>query len=165
VTASAFPPLRGDQLSRDELRAWRGLLRVHAAVIKALDAELEARHGVPLSSYEVLMFLSEAPEGRLRMCELADGVLLSRSGLTRLVDRLERQGLIARACCPQDARGAFAVLTEAGRDLVARARPTHLDGVRRSFLDHLTPPERERLGDLWERVLAATGSPLGGCCR
>ena len=98
-----------DRLTDTELGAWRGLLRVHAALLKALETELEEKHGVPLTSYEVLMHLQEAPDGKLRMSALAERVLLSRSGLTRLIDRLVREGLIARIACDDDARGSFAV--------------------------------------------------------
>jgi DNA-binding MarR family transcriptional regulator len=142
-----------EHLSPAELAAWRGLLRVHAALVRELDAELEARHGLPLSSYDVLVNLAEAPDQRMRMCDLADAVLLSRSGLSRLVDRLEREGLIRRASCPSDARGAFAVLTERGRGRLREARPTHLDGVRRRFLSRFDEQELARLGACWERVL------------
>jgi DNA-binding MarR family transcriptional regulator len=140
------------QLSREELGAWRGLLRVHARMTKALDAELLSEHGLPLSSYEVLLFLAEAPGGRLRMSELADGVLLSRSGLTRLVDRMERDGLLRRERCEDDARGYHATITEKGHTLFARARRTHLDGVRERFLSHLSQAELRTLGELWEKV-------------
>jgi DNA-binding MarR family transcriptional regulator len=140
-------------LSPRELRAWRGLLRVHATMVKALDAELERAHGLSVTSYEVLLYLNDSPDGRLRMHDLATSVLLSRSGLTRLADRLEREGLIERRACEADARGSFAVITEAGREKLAAARPTHLDGVRRHFLSHLTPDEQDALGDTWERVL------------
>ena len=94
--------------------------------MKALDAELEAAHGLPLTSYEVLMQLADAPEPRMRMCDLADSVLLSRSGMSRLVDRLERDGLICRAACTNDARGAFACITDRGprADRRGRARRT-----------------------------------------
>ncbi len=148
-------------LSTRELRAWRGLLRVHAALAKALDAELEREHGLPLTSYEVLVVLDDASGRRMRMCDLASSVLLSRSGLTRLVDRLERDGLVVRVACPGDARGAFAKLTPAGRAKLAAARGTHLRGVRRLFLDLLSEDEQDVLGDVWERVLAARG----GSCR
>ena len=137
-----------------ELRAWRGMLRAHAALTKALDAELEAAHGLPLSSYEVLLHVSHAEEQRMRMCDLADSVILSRSGLTRLIDRLEREGLVARESCPSDARGAFARLTPEGAAKLDAARRTHLAGVRLRFLDRVTPEELEALGDVWERVLA-----------
>jgi DNA-binding MarR family transcriptional regulator len=139
-------------LSREELGAWRGLLRVHAGMTKALDAELVREHGLPLSSYEVLLFLADAPEGRLRMSELAEGVLLSRSGLTRLVDRMERDGLLRRERCEDDARGYNALITDKGRELFDQARRTHLDGVRERFLSHLSPDELRTLARLWEKV-------------
>jgi DNA-binding MarR family transcriptional regulator len=139
-------------LTRDELGAWRGLLRVHAHMTKRLDAELMREHRLPLSSYEVLLYLADSPEGRLRMSELADSVLLSRSGLTRLVDRLERDGLLRRRRCEQDQRGWFAEITDEGRDLFERARVTHLDGVRELFLTRLTRDEQRTLAALWEKV-------------
>ena len=109
------PKAKGGQpLTTAELAAWRGFLRVHSALTKQLDAELEAAHGLSLSSYEVLLFLADSPEGRVRMSELADSVLLSRSGLTRLVDRLERDGLVRRESCPSDLRGFNAVITDEG---------------------------------------------------
>jgi len=149
------------ELSETELGAWRGLLRVHSALVKALDSELEAAHGLPLSSYEVLISLRCAPDGRLRMADLADRALLSRSGMTRLVDRLEREGLLARQQCPADARGCYAALTEAGEAFLDRARPTHLAGVRQRFLRHFGEDELERLAECWERVLpGAAGSAL-----
>ena len=98
-------PTPVEQLDDRELRAWRGMLRIHATLTKALDAELEAAHGLPLTSYEVLLHLDDAEGQRMRMSDLAATVILSRSGLTRLVDRLEREGLIARESCPSDARG------------------------------------------------------------
>ena len=140
-------------LSPAELGAWRGMLRVHTALVRALDAELASAHDLPLSSYEVLITLQTAPGRRRRMAELADSVLLSRSGMTRLVDRLERDGLLERDLCTDDGRGCFAVLTEKGAELLERARPTHLDGVRERFLVHFTPDELRQLADSWERVL------------
>ena len=145
-------------LNREELGAWRGLLRVHARMTKALDAELLREHGLPLSSYEVLLFLADAPGGRLRMSELADGVLLSRSGLTRLVDRMERDGLLRRERCPDDARGFLATITPKGRALFQRARRTHLDGVRERFLRHLSDQDLEALGALWDKVQPGASS-------
>jgi DNA-binding MarR family transcriptional regulator len=146
-------------LTREELAAWRGLLRVHAALTKALDAELVREHDLPLSSYEVLLFLCDSPDGRMRMSELADGVLLSRSGLTRLVDRMERDGLLRRTRCEDDQRGYFAEITDEGRELFARARGTHLDGVRERFLSHLSGEEQRALAAIWEKVTpGAAGS-------
>jgi DNA-binding MarR family transcriptional regulator len=140
-------------LSPQELRAWRGLLRVHASLVKALDAELESEHRLAVTTYEVLLYLADAPDGQMRMHDLASRVLLSRSGLTRLVDRLERDGLLERKSCESDARGAFAVLTVSGREKLTAARRTHLDGVRRHFLEHLSDDELATLGGIWERVL------------
>jgi DNA-binding MarR family transcriptional regulator len=158
-------------LDERELRAWRGLLRAHAALCKALDAELEAAHGLALTTYEVLMYMHDAPARKMRMCDLADSILLSRSGLTRLIDRLQRDGLVLRQSCDSDARGAYAVLTDEGIATLEAARATHLAGVRRLFLEKFTPAEQELLGDAWQRVLpvgsSACGAPSGpadDCC-
>ena len=148
----AAPVPAAELLDAEELAAWRGMLRVHAELTKALDAELIRAHALTLSSYEVLLFLADAPEGRMRMSELADSVLLSRSGLTRLVDRLERAGLLERIQCEDDARGYFAEITLAGRRLFATARRTHLDGVRKLFLGRYSRDELRVLGGLWERL-------------
>jgi DNA-binding MarR family transcriptional regulator len=136
---------RAQELSPAELGAWRGFLRVHSALAKALDAELQSAHGLPLSSYEVLITLRTAPAKKLRMAELADRVLLSRSGMTRLVDRLERDGLLERASCDSDARGSFAVLTPKGEEL--------LDGVRERFVRHFSAEELVTLAHWWDRVV------------
>src|SRR5918997_1738539 len=126
-------------LDETELRAWRALLRAHAFLVKRLDAELEAAHGLPLTSYEVLLHLSKSDGCKMRMCDVAESVLLSRSGLTRLVDRLERDGYVERVSCADDARGAYARLTDAGRAKLREARGTHLEGVREHFLSHFSP--------------------------
>jgi DNA-binding MarR family transcriptional regulator len=146
------------QLTARQLRAWRGLLRVHATMTKALDAQLEAEHGMTLSSYEVLMYLNDAEGRRMRMSELASTVILSRSGLTRLVDRMEHEGLLRRERCEDDARGFNAAITPKGRELFQRARRTHLDGVRERFLSHLSAGELGTLGDLWEKVAPGAAS-------
>ncbi len=153
--APASPSSSATRLGQQELRAWRGLLRTYARLTKALDAELERAHGLPLSSYEVLMVLADAELEKMRMHDLASSILLSRSGLTRLVDRLERDGLLSRETCPSDARGSFACLTARGREMLDAARATHLAGVRAMFLEHFTPAEQEQLGGFWERVLDA----------
>jgi DNA-binding MarR family transcriptional regulator len=144
-----------ERLSDQELRAWRGLLRTHAFLSKALDADLDAQHDLPLTSYEVLLYLADAEGQKLRMHDLAERVLLSRSGLTRLIDRMERDGLIRRETCPSDARGSFAALTDAGREKFEAARSTHLAGIRALFLDRFSPAELDAIGDVWERVLPA----------
>jgi len=129
------------------------MLRVHSALVKQLDAELSSAHKLPLSSYEVLLNLEAAPGQKRRMAELADSVLLSRSGMTRLVDRLEREGLLERDPCTDDGRGTYAVLTDKGDALLLHARRTHLDGVRDRFLRHFEPDELRTLAELWNRVL------------
>ena len=150
-------PGEPDSLSESELRAWRGLLRAHASLAKRLESRLEREHGLQLSSYEVLQHLLDAPAGRMRMCDLAEHAQLSRSGLTRLVDRLERDELLGRCTCEHDARGAYACLTDRGRERLDAARGTHRAVVREHFLSHFSEPELETLGKMWERITA-------GCC-
>jgi DNA-binding MarR family transcriptional regulator len=128
------------------------MLRAHAELVRELDAELAREHDMPLSSYEVLLFLNDSEDGRMRMSELAESALLSRSGLTRLVDRLERQGLLKRERCESDARGWFAEITPEGRRAFGAARKTHLDGVRRAFLSHFSRDELRTLGGLWQKL-------------
>src|SRR3954463_7324621 len=163
LAGTAQVPLR--ELAPAELGAWRGFLRVHSALVKALDAELLAAHGLPLTSYEVLINLQAAPGRRRRMAELADGVLLSRSGTTRLVDRLERDGLINRDVCDSDGRGCFAVLTDDGDAVLAKARATHLEGVRERFLRHFGPTELEQMATWWDRVMPGAAAPVSDLSR
>ena len=139
-------------LSAQELAAWRGMLAVHSSMISRLDSELEREHGLPLSSYEVLLHLANAPDGSLRMGELAERLFLSRSGLTRLIDRLVKAGLVQREVCESDRRGYFALLTDAGRQRFDEARPTHLRGVREHFLSKLDSRDLEALAAAWEKV-------------
>jgi DNA-binding MarR family transcriptional regulator len=139
-------------LDESEVRVWRGFLRSHARLVRRLDEELRAAHGLPLTTYDVLTNLADAPGRRLRMRELAEAVVLSRSGLTRLVDRLAGEGLVCREECEEDARGAFAVLTDAGLAVLLEARPTHQEGVRRLFLSVLEPDDAARLGEVWDRI-------------
>ena len=130
------------------LTAWRTFLRAHATVVRRLEAELLNEHGLPLATYDVLVQLSEAPGRALRMTELADRVLLSRSGLTRLADRLERDGLLRRRACPSDARGTLAELTQAGLDRLREAWPTHARGVAEHFSDRFDDAELATLATL-----------------
>jgi DNA-binding MarR family transcriptional regulator len=141
------------ELDEVELAAWRSLVRVHAALVKVLDAELEARHGLPLTSYEVLRSLRCAPGGKLRMAELAEHAMLSRSGMTRLIDRLEREGMVGRSSCDKDGRGCYAVVTSEGREAFDAARTTYIAVVRSGFLSHFTVDEMRDLADLLQRAL------------
>jgi DNA-binding MarR family transcriptional regulator len=144
-------------LAAHELAAWRGLLEAHARVIPQLDAQMHAEHGLSLSGYEVLMFLADAPDRRMRMSEIAQRVLLSRSGCTRLVDRLVERGLVTRCADATDGRGLYAELSQAGLAKVTAARPTHHDGIRRFFLNHLTATDEIALADIWARFVANRG--------
>lgn len=137
------------------LAAWRALLEAHAAVTDLLERELEQERGLPLSKFEVLLRLAEAPDGRMRMLELAQSVLLSKSGLSRLVDRMEEAGLVRRERCPSDRRGAYAVLTDEGRRLLHRSAPVHLRGIQEHFAQHLANDEVQVVIDSLGKVTAA----------
>lgn len=130
---------------------WRSFLRAHASVTTRLEGEL-ADTGLPLPWYDVLLQLVEAPRRRLRMAELAERVLLSRSGLTRLVDRLQAEGYVTRERSADDARGTYTVLTRAGFDALRLAAPVHLAGVRDHFLRLYTEDELRTLGELLARL-------------
>ncbi len=166
VTAVKIPPGEHEGLLSEERpdagqRAWRGLLRAHACLAKRLDAALEQTHGLPLSSYEVLDRLEDATGARMRMCDLAEQAQLSRSGLTRLVDRLEREQLLERCSCEQDARGSFACLTARGRERLQEARVTHLAVVREQFFSRFSEDELALLADMCQRVAPCSGDSAG----
>jgi DNA-binding MarR family transcriptional regulator len=148
--ASAESPAAAP-FAEHELAAWRGMLEAHARVTQQLDAQMHAAHGVSLSAYEVLMFLADAPEHRLRMSDIARQVLLSKSGCTRLVDRLVDLGYVTRCAARTDGRGLYAELTEAGLEKTRAARAAHRQGVRRCFLEHLTTTDQIAMGDIWTR--------------
>ncbi|MBB5774632.1 MarR family winged helix-turn-helix transcriptional regulator [Nonomuraea jabiensis] len=150
--------LRDEGLTAEELAVWRMMQRAQVRITRHLEAELLVAHELPLASYEVLARLAEAPERRLRMNDLAGRVLLSRSGLTRLIDRLQRDGLVSREACADDARGLFAVLTDAGAARLAEATPTYLRGVRTQFLDLLGAEEITRVRAMVAK-LDLSGSP------
>ena len=139
-------------LNRAERAAWLGLLSTHLRLLRTLDTELVAAERMPMSSFEVLLTLAEAPGSRLRMKDIAASLLISRSGLTRIVDDLERQGFVERRKCPTDARGFDAVLTDAGTKAYRRARKVHLTNLRREFLDKLTEEQLTALSQIWRSV-------------
>ncbi|MGV9303539.1 MarR family winged helix-turn-helix transcriptional regulator [Nonomuraea sp. NPDC003727] len=142
-------------ISPQESAVWRMMQRAQVRITRRLETELLAAHDLPLASYDVLLQLSEAAGRRLRMNDLADRVLLSRSGLTRLIDRLQREGLVQREACTDDARGLFAVLTEAGAVRLAEATPTYLGGIRAEFLDVLEPEELAQCTAMLTKILVA----------
>ncbi len=145
--------------------AWRAFIVSHAMVTRRLDDELRTEHGITLGEYDALVQLAYAEGRTLRMSALAERVLLSRSGVTRLVDRLVADGLVRRVSCPSDARGSFAVLTDKGLATLRGASATHLRGVRAHFLSQLTSAQLDELAASLGRVVAHAGEAvdLAGC--
>lgn len=132
--------------------AWRAFLRTHTHLLRQLEQDLQTNRKIALGSYDVLVQLAEAPGNRLRMSELAEAVLLSRSGLTRLVDRMQRDGLVSRAPDPDDARGLYTVLTEQGRDALRDAASVHLAGISRLVFDRISEAELRQLLRLMRKL-------------
>jgi len=137
------------------LEAWRALSRAHATVIARIEGRLLEAGSVPLTSYDVLLELSAAPDHSLRMAELAERVVLSRSGLTRLVERLEREGYVRREATAEDRRGTQAVLTAKGLSALKEAWPVYADGINAHFAAFLTEEEAAVLAKALERVAGA----------
>jgi len=148
----------GTALTPEELTFWRLLQRVQVQITRALEAELLLEHGLSLPAFEVLAHLHEAPERRLRMNDLADRVLLSRSGLTRLADRLQSEGLLRREACPSDARGLYAVLTDEGAARRDAAAPTYQRAIRGHILDLLDDDELRRCTAVLTKLLSRGGA-------
>ena len=155
---SAMPtlarPSAKRRLSSEELRAWRAFLRSHATVSRALERALEDSD-LTLAGYGVLVVLSEAPEQQLRLHEIAERIGLTKSGLSRLIDRLEFRGFVERHACELDKRGQYAAVTSAGRRAFRRAAPGHLGAIATCFADHLSPAELVTLSRVLERVASA----------
>lgn len=148
------------------LGAWRSFIQAHARLLRRLDEELQAEHHLSLAEYDALLQLVNAPGRRLRMSVLAERVLLSRSGITRLVDRLVAAGMVERSACVTDARGAEAELTETGLETLRAASRTHLDGVQRYFLGLIGDADRaaiERGCDEILDELGRGGVPVSSC--
>jgi DNA-binding MarR family transcriptional regulator len=139
-------------LDADEQDAWRSYLEATTRVSDRLNEDLKRAFGLTLEDYEILVFLSEAPDRRLRMADLAGALLASRSRLTYRVDRLETAGLVARRPCPTDGRAIWAELTELGHQRLVEAAPHHVCGVRAALIDHFTRDEWLRLGSILRRV-------------
>jgi DNA-binding MarR family transcriptional regulator len=149
-------------LSGQALAAWVGLLRGHAALTRALNADLVADHGLTLNDYEVLLRLSRAPEHKMRRVDLAEQVLLTASGITRLLDGLQSAGYVDKAACSSDARVTYAVLTEAGREKLRSAADVHLAGIRARFAERYSDDEMETLAELLARLDGS--EPDGEAC-
>jgi DNA-binding MarR family transcriptional regulator len=133
--------------------AWVGFLRAHASLTRQLSARLEAAHGVTLNDYDVLVQLAYAPDRQLRRVDLSRSVLLSPSGITRLLDGLEREGWVEKGLCPSDARVTYAVLTETGLAKFKAVRKTHLVDVEAVFGSRFSPEELVSLSSLLGRLL------------
>jgi DNA-binding MarR family transcriptional regulator len=145
-----------EKLDEFHLAAWRNFLTAHAAVVAKIEHDLARTAVIPLTWYDVLIELREAPERRLRLSELADAVVLSRSGLTRLVDRLETAGLLRRERHPTDGRGAYAVLTTEGTAALRAAWPVYAKGIQEHFAKHLNRDQTAAITEGLQRVLDAT---------
>jgi DNA-binding MarR family transcriptional regulator len=141
------------ELSTEERTSWLGLLDVYHRVVKELDQELEREHRLSLTTYSVLAALTRNPEGRLQMSELADHVRMSRPGLTRLIERLEREGLVQRRQGGADSRQVYAAITERGLERLAEATKSHFDGVRSRFWDKLSATQTRALASAWLKIL------------
>ena len=148
TTQSTIPGPRDPRLE-----TWRSFLVAHAQIRRQLERELQAEQSLGLGEYEVLLLLARADDRQLRMSELADRLVLSRSGVTRLVDRLEAESLVERTSCDTDRRGSWATLTDAGHTRLRRAAPTHLRGVAEHFLDRIPPAELDALQRALDCVL------------
>jgi DNA-binding MarR family transcriptional regulator len=148
-------------LEGDALEAWRSYLQSHATILRLLDAELVSEHGITTRDYEVLLYLAQAPDRKLPMSALAESTMLTRSGITRLVDGLVSGGFIERAACPNDARVSYAQLTDEGFAKLRNAGCTHVRSIRRLFLEHFDGEETARLASLLGRL---PGAQRGGSC-
>jgi DNA-binding MarR family transcriptional regulator len=148
------------QAPPDRLEAWVSFLRSHAALTRELSAQLLREHGLTINDYEVLLHLSREEGGMLRRVDLAERVILTASGITRLLDGLERQGFVEKANCETDARVTYAKLTDAGRDKLRHAGRTHLAGIDEFFLSRYSDSELATLADLLSR-LPMTGGACG----
>jgi len=150
VSAQRVEPRAASQTP--EVQAWAKLLRAHAALTRRFSADLQATHGLTLNAYEVLLHLAHAPERRMRRVDLAGSVLLTASGITRLLDGLERAGYVDRAADENDARVTYAVLTDEGYEKLRDAAPTHVGGIRELFGHRFSRDELETLAKLLDRL-------------
>lgn len=165
LTASAEGAAPSRTIAEDDprLSSWRAFLHAHARITRRLDEDLQANHGLSLAEYDALLQIATAPERRLRMNLIAQRVLLSRSGVTRLIDRLVADGAVERVACSTDARGAEAVLTPDGLTRLRKASRTHLAGIEQYFLQAIPADDRAAIERGLARVVDAVG-PQGSEC-
>ena len=143
------------KLPESHLAAWRALLNAHAASVRRISRLLQAQGGLPLESYDVLLELFSAPDHRMRLRELQDRIVLTRSGISRLVTRLEKEALVERVSVADDGRGVSARLTEEGEAAFRKTWPLYAAGIQEVFASHMTPAEARTLADVLERVAAS----------
>jgi DNA-binding MarR family transcriptional regulator len=153
MSSIAYSTLEGNALD-----AWRSYLQSHASIMRMLDAELVAEHDMTARDYEVLLYLAQTPDRMLPMSALAESTMLTRSGITRLIDGLVESGLIERVSCKSDARVSYAHLTGAGYEKLRSAGCSHVASIRRLFLEHFTPEEIDQLAALLGRLPGASHS-------
>src|SRR6516162_941182 len=139
-------------LTDEEQQAWRATVQLSQLLLRQLDRDLTA-HGLSGHDYEILVELSEAPEHRMRMTDLADATSQSRSRLSHQISRMEKRGLVRRDDCEGDKRGTFAVLTSEGMAAIERTAPSHVENVRRHFVDRLTPRQLEEIRAAFEPIV------------
>jgi DNA-binding MarR family transcriptional regulator len=145
------------------LDSWVRLLRGHASVTRAISGQLVAEHGLTINDYEALLHLAKAEDGRMRRVDLAERLILTASGVTRLLDGLEAGGLVERASCASDRRVAYAVLTETGRTKLREASKSHIADVRAFFEERYTAEELQQLSRLLGRLPGASGAVEEDC--
>jgi DNA-binding MarR family transcriptional regulator len=145
------------QLDGISLDAWRAYLQSHASILRTLDAELLAEQGITTRDYEVLLYLAHAPERRLPMSSLATATMLTRSGITRLVDGLVADGFVERAACSEDGRISYAQLTDSGYEKLRQAGCSHVASIRRMFVERFSPEEIAQLAELLGRLPGTQG--------
>ena len=140
------------RLSQDEIRAWEAFIRAYAATSHALERQADTRGGLPLGEHFLLVQVAQAPETGIRPTDLAARSLLTKSGVTRALERLERDGLVSHRVCPSDKRGYFVVLTPKGRHLLRRSAPGHVRAIAQHFADPLTAEELRVVTAAMERI-------------
>jgi DNA-binding MarR family transcriptional regulator len=146
------------KLREDQLAVWRAFVNAHAGVIRKIEKDLAERHQVPLIWYDVLVALYQSPGKKLRMTELADKVVLTPSGITRLVEKLEKEGLVRRERTEEDRRGAYTVLTREGKRAFLKAWPTYEQGIQQYFVSQLSEDECRIVGDGLNRIARSSRS-------
>lgn len=163
VDVATAPERSGLRADDPRLFAWRAFLRTHNHLMRRLSQDLGDAGQIDLATYDVLLQLAQAPDNKLRMAELADAVLISRSGLTRMIDRMQREGLVERERDPNDKRGLYTVMTPTGRAALKAASPVHLAGVSELVIDKLTPDELDALERLMTKLDTRSSTDVDNC--